>query len=146
MLITLHVQMCTSTNYATTFIWNLAKPCTPLINFAYLAFSFVWTYTCIFSLNFFKQTKYHTKKINEIEKEYPKFVTCFAHPIDFPHDFKTLIMWFNILLFIYLGFVILTYYINQKVNPNKYPFQNPYMQQYNIYSNLKTKFKLHGIE
>jgi len=56
-------------------------------------------------------------------------------------------MWFNILLFIYLGFVILTYYyINQKVNPNKYPFQNPYMQQYNIYGNLKTKFRLHGIE
>jgi len=84
MLITFHVQMCTSIDYATTFIWNPTKPCTLLISFAYLAFYFVWTCTCRFSLKFFKQTKYHTKKISEIEKEYPKFVTCFAHPIDFP--------------------------------------------------------------
>jgi hypothetical protein len=58
----------------------------------------------------------------------------------------SLIMWFNILLFIYTILLILTYYINKKVNPNKYPFRNPYMPQYNIYSNLKTKFRLHGIE
>jgi hypothetical protein len=58
----------------------------------------------------------------------------------------SLIMWFNILLFVYLGFVILTYYKNKKVNPTNIHFWNPYMQQYNIYNNLKTKFRLHGIE
>jgi hypothetical protein len=31
-----------------------------------------------------KQNEYHIKEINEIKNEYPKFVTCFGHPIDFP--------------------------------------------------------------
>jgi hypothetical protein len=59
--------------------------------------------------------------------------------------FCSCILYFNIFSK-YSWLLIIINYRNLKIKPKKMVFQNPYMHQYYIYSNLKIEFRPYGIE